>query len=274
MKNKRDYYDVLGVKRDVSEDGLKAAYRKMGKKYHPDTHPDDADADAKMQEINEAYAVLSDVQKRADYDRNGSLPPEHGSARKGSGPFSGGFGGFDGFGGSGSTEINFENFFSGAFGGFSSGAAGGKAKGEPKRGRDVSASVDIGYGEAISGTKKEVSFSFAETCGSCNGTGSLAEEAETCKRCNGTGQERVTTQSAFGKMTKISECPACGGKGKFKAAPCQRCAGSGFVNLNKKILVTIPKGIRSGQAVSVKGMGEPGKQGGPRGNLLVKVFVH
>ncbi|MCL1810269.1 MAG: DnaJ domain-containing protein [Clostridiales bacterium] len=267
MKNKRNYYDVLGVKKDASEAELKSAYRKMGKKYHPDTHPDDAEADAKMQEINEAYSVLSDPQKRADYDSPGYSAPDRSGAQKGGGPFSGGFGGFGEFGGS--ADINFENFFNGAFGGFS----GGKAKGEPKRGRDVSASVGIGHSEAVSGTKKEVSFSFSEICNNCNGTGSAAGEAEICKRCNGTGQERTMTQSAFGKMTKISECPACGGKGKFKAGPCPQCGGKGHISLNKKILVQIPKGIRNGQSVSIKGMGGPGEHGGPRGNLLVKVLV-
>jgi len=268
MKNKRDYYDILGVRRDVGERELKSAYRKLGKQYHPDANPDNADAETKMKEINEAYAVLSDSQKRAEYDQHGHSTGERGGTKKDGAPFTGGF--------DDNSDINFDDIFRGAFGDFyHAGEKKGEKKSEPTRGRDVSISIHIEFDEAISGAKKEVSFNFSETCESCNGTGVMSgtAAADICQRCNGSGQERVTTKSAFGKMTQVRECSVCHGKGKPITEPCSNCYGKGYAERNKKILVKIPKGIKNGQTISISGMGEPGKTGGSRGNLLIKVHV-
>ena len=263
MKNKQDYYHVLGVQRSVGVAELKSAYRKLGKKYHPDTNPDKANADAKMKEINEAYDVLSDPKKRAEYDRNGqTVPGQRGTGKKG-GVVYGGFGSAD--------SINFDDIFTGAFGDH---FAGVKGKNDPKRGRDVSVNIQIEPGEVMSGVEKEVAFGYSETCEACGGTGSTAETAvESCKQCGGSGKERVTTQSAFGKMVQTRACSLCHGRGKDAKGFCLNCSGDGVRKVNKRVLVKIPKGIKNGQSITIAGMGEPGENGGLRGNLLIKVSV-
>jgi molecular chaperone DnaJ len=271
MVKKLDYYVVLGLTKDAQQAKIKSAYRKLVKKYHPDANPDDPNAEDKIKEINEAFEVLSDPQKRADYDNKGHMASGQGKARNDSGPFSGPFS--DPFSGGFNTnaDINFDNLFGKSFRDV---FKEGREKSEPNRGRDVSINIQIAYEEAMKGAKREVSFSFSEACTSCNGSGSMTGTmAGVCKHCNGSGQERVITQSAFGKMTKTQLCPVCQGTGKDMAEACPQCAGSGFIRINKKIMVKIPQGVTNGQTISVRGMGEPGEQGGPRGNLRINVSV-
>jgi len=275
MVNKRDYYEVLGLKKDVSEKELKSAYRKLVKKYHPDANPDDAGAEAKMKEVNEAFAVLSDPQKRADYDQRGHAATEQrGGARRDSGPFSGGFaGGFEGgFGGGfGGGDANYADIFGGGFGEY---FAGNRKKNEPGRGRDIKANLRITYEEAMAGTQKEVTINYAQKCATCNGTGSRSGTAAgICPQCNGTGQERVITQSAFGKMTQTRQCTSCGGTGKDMKEACYTCSGKGYIMTRKTIMVKIPRDTVNGQTITINDMGEPGAREDLRGDLVIKVTV-
>jgi molecular chaperone DnaJ len=259
MGNKRDYYGILGVAKNAGEEQIKAAYRKLVKQYHPDANPDNPEAEEKIKEINEAFEILSDPQKKAEYD----APAMHGGAQQSGGPFSGGFGG--------SPDINFADFFSGSYGDIFNASSRNRA---PNQGRDININVQITPEEARSGTKKEVSFNYSESCAYCNGSGSTSGTAASdCPQCNGTGQEQVITRSGYGKIKQTRVCPLCQGTGKDIKDACPKCCGSGFVKLNKKITVKIPPGIASGQIVSVKGMGAPGEQGSPRGNLQIKVAV-
>ncbi|MCL1976456.1 MAG: DnaJ domain-containing protein [Firmicutes bacterium] len=259
MGNLDNYYEILGIKKDAKEAEVKSAYRKLVKQYHPDANPDNTEAEEKIKEINEAFAVLSDAQKRAEYDKQGHFAYQQ---DKSSGPIFGGFGGGD---------INFANYFGGTFGDI---FGEGRSKSDPKRGRDTTVSIHILANEAALGVDKEVSFDFAEICTSCSGNGlKPGTKADICPHCHGSGQERVITQNAFGKMTQTRECPACRGRGKSASETCPKCFGKGSMKMRKKIMVKIPKGIKNEQAISIKGMGEPGKQGGERGNLLIKVFI-
>jgi len=264
MGNQRDYYDVLGLKRGADEKEIKSVYRKLVKKYHPDANPDDASAREKIREINDAYAVLSDPQKRADYDMHGHSGADRSRTRNDGGPFTGGFG----------SDIDIDDLFTGGFGDY---FRGGTKKGTPGRGRNTSAKVYISWDEAVSGTEKKITVSFSEKCVSCNGAGSKSgqsgQTAGICNQCNGAGQERVVTQSAFGKMTQTRKCPACGGTGKDRRESCLKCSGRGYSKINKNIIVKIPKGFTNGQTVKIRDMGEPGSQDGPRGDLLVEVIV-
>jgi len=262
MRNKRDHYDILGVKRNAEAAELKSVYRKLSKKYHPDVNPGNPEAEAKMREINEAYTVLSDPEKRAEYDRFGHETSAHDGTRKGSGPFSGGF--------DGNSDITFDDLFGSGFANY---AKRKNKKYEPGRGRDVSVNMHIGYYESITGVEKEITISFSEKCGFCGEAGSAAGPAATrCGRCDGTGKERVTVKSGFGKMVQTRPCSLCNGTGKDKEA-CAECFGKGYVKTIKKIKVRVPKGIISGQSVTIDGMGEPGERGGSRGDLVIKVSV-
>jgi len=263
MGSNRDYYDILGLKRGAGENELKAAYRKLVKRYHPDANPDDAGAKEKITEINEAYAVLSDPQKREEYDRHGKAAPGRGQPGRGGGPFSSGFGG--------GADINVDDLFTGGFGDY---FRRGEKRGGPGRGRDISAGVSISFEEAVAGTEKEIKVSFSEQCPSCNATGSRTGDAPgDCAQCNGTGQERVITQSGFGKMTQTRQCPACRGTGKDISESCQKCSGRGYIKTGKRIKVKIPRNTANGQLITIGGMGEPGDRQGTRGDLIVKVTV-
>jgi len=259
MNNKKDYYTILGVARNADAAEIKSSFRKMGKIYHPDANPDDPTAGAKMAEINEAYAVLSNPEKRAEYDRQGYSEPIQGRTRsEGDDIFGGGF--------NFNTNFDFNDVFDKAFG-FSHIKKGGR------RGRDITVTIQIGRDEAVSGTSKDVTFVSLEKCHSCGGTGAAAGSAiEVCSRCNGKGQVRTTVQSAFGKSTKTNICPACHGKGKEIKGQCQKCAGTGKEKQNRQATVRIPNGIRTGQTIKVNEMGESG-EGGIRGDLIVKVMV-
>ena len=264
MGTKRDYYEVLGIKRGADEGEIKSAYRKLVKLYHPDATRDDEGAEDKIKEINEAYDVLSDPQKKADYDQFGHSVPDRGSsARSGGGSSSGGFGG--------SADINIDDMFTGGFGSYF--RSGGK-RNDPERGRNITADVHISYDESKYGTEKELTINYSEKCGSCNGSGSLSGVTPgICSKCNGTGHERTVTQSAFGKMTQTRECTVCRGTGKDMSASCSKCFGRGYLKSSKRIKVKIPRGVVNGHTIRIKDLGEPGQLPGSRGDLIVNVLV-
>ena len=243
MAEKRDYYEVLGVSKGASDDELKKAYRKVAKKYHPDLHPNDKEAEEKFKEVNEAYGVLSDSEKRSRYDQFGhaGVDPNFGAG--------GGGAGFGGFGG------------------------GGRRNG-PIRGRDVRQVVDITFEEAAFGTKKKLSITKQESCLACGGSGAKAGTSPvTCTRCGGTGQVKTQVRTPLGYMTNIGTCPECNGNGKIIKDPCRECRGTGKVRKNSVIEVDIPAGIDNGQTIQISGKGEPGERGGMTGDLLVTVRV-
>ena len=266
MADKRDYYEVLGVSKGASDDEIKKAYRKMAKQYHPDLHPGDAEAEKNFKEVNEAYEVLSDPDKKARYDQYGfaGVDPNYGA---GAGGFGGGFGG--GFSGDfGDLGDIFSSFFGG--GGGSSQAR----RNGPTRGEDLEAQITISFEEAVFGCKKEVVYNRVEKCDDCKGSGAAAGTSpETCSKCGGSGQVRVTQQTMFGVMQTSKACPDCRGTGKFIKTPCQNCRGTGMVRIRKKLDVTIPAGIDDGQQLRLAGQGSEGRNGGPAGNLYVTVHV-
>ncbi|MCR5515570.1 MAG: molecular chaperone DnaJ [Lachnospira sp.] len=261
MADKRDYYEVLGVSRDASEAELKKAYRQLAKKYHPDMHPGDAEAEAKFKEASEAYGVLSDADKRRQYDQFGHAAFENGGA--------GAAGGFD------FDFSDFGDIFGDIFGGMFGGGGGSRRNSNgPRRGADVRMGTRITFAEAVKGTKKQIEVNIKETCSSCNGTGAKkGTSPETCKKCNGRGQVTYQQQSLFGMVQSVRPCPDCGGTGKIIKEKCPDCKGTGYINTKKTIEVTIPAGIDDGQAIRISGKGEPGVNGGPRGDLLVVVSV-
>ena len=271
MAEKRDYYEVLGVDKNADDAAIKKAYRQLAKKYHPDANPGDKEAEAKFKEAGEAYAVLSDAEKRAAYDKYGhaAFDPNSAAGR------ASGFGGYD-FGGMDFSDI-FSDLFGGGFGGFggfSSRSYGGGAS-AARRGADLRAVVRIGFMDAINGCKKEIEINYKETCSSCGGSGAKAGTSpEICPRCGGRGKITVVqNNSFFGQMQTVTTCPDCQGKGKIIKERCPSCRGTGFIQTRKKIEVNIPAGIDDGQAIRLSGMGEPGTNGGPRGDLLVEVAV-
>ena len=263
MDDKRDYYEVLGVAKSASEDEIKKAYRALAKKYHPDANKDDKSAEAKFKEINEAYSVLSDKEKRAQYDQYGhaGVDPNFGAG-----------GGFSGFGGGMDFDLNdiFGSFFGG---GFSSGRS-GRASNAPTRGDDIGARVFISFEEAAFGCKKEISFERTEKCASCGGSGAKkGSKPETCPTCGGSGQVRVNQRTPFGVMQSVRTCDACGGKGKLIKDPCPDCRGNGYVRRKKTLEVSIPAGIDDGQRISLTGQGSAGANNGPSGDLILLVSV-
>ncbi|MCJ7855483.1 molecular chaperone DnaJ [Lachnospiraceae bacterium NSJ-143] len=268
MAEKRDYYEVLGIDKNASENDIKRAYRKMAKKYHPDNNPGDKKAEEMMKEVNEAYEVLSDPEKKSAYDQFGHAAFEQGGAG------AGGFGGFGGFG-SGGMEFDMGDIFGSMFGGGFSGFGGGSSrKNGPQRGSDVSVNIQISFEEAIFGCKKEIQINVTDKCDTCGGSGAKpGTGTETCHKCNGTGQERVVQNSIFGQMATIRTCSACHGTGKIIKEPCQSCHGTGKVRKSKKIEVNIPKGIDNGQTIRIAGMGETGTNGGSYGDLMVTVYI-
>ena len=260
MADKRDYYEVLGVPRDADEAALKKAYRQLAKKYHPDINPGDKEAEAKFKEASEAYAVLSDPEKRRQYDQFGHAAFDGGA---------GGAGGFD-FNNMGDMGDIFGDIFGDLFGGGSR----RRASNGPMQGANVRASVRITFEEAFKGVDKELDLNLKEECETCHGTGAKpGTEATTCPKCGGKGQVVYTQQSLFGMVRNVTTCPDCNGTGKIIKDKCPDCYGSGYITKRKKIQVSIPAGIDSGQSVRIRGKGEPGINGGPRGDLLVEVIV-
>ncbi len=269
MADKRDYYEVLGVSKTASDDELKKAFRKLAKQYHPDLHPDDKEAEAKFKEVNEAYEVLSDKDKRAKYDQFGfaGVDPNYGTGQGGYGGYGSYSGG--GFGGFGDMGDIFESFFGGGFGGSSRSNANA-----PKRGQDIRINATISFMEACNGVKKSVRFTHYEKCADCGGSGAKAgTHSETCPDCGGSGTVRVNQRTPLGVFQTTKTCDRCGGKGKIIKEVCQSCQGQGRVRktLNKEI--EIPAGIDDGQTLKVTGAGDCGINGGQNGDLNVRISV-
>ena len=263
-ENKRDYYEVLGVDKNASAEEIKKAYRKLAMKYHPDQNPGDKSAEEKFKEVNEAYEVLSDADKKSRYDQFGfaGVDPNYGAGGAG-------FDGFSGFGGFGDI---FSDLFGGGFGGFGGGSS--SRANAPRQGENVSGQVTITFEEAARGCQKEVTIGRIEDCKSCHGSGAKAgTQPQTCPVCHGTGTVRTTRQTAFGTFAQTAACSKCGGKGKSIQEPCPTCRGKGKVRVNKKITVKIPAGIDNGQAVRVRGEGCSGTNGGPSGDAIISVTV-
>ncbi len=263
-ETKRDYYEVLGVPKNADEAALKKAYRVLAKKYHPDSNPGDAEAERKFKEASEAYSVLSDPEKRRKYDQFG-----HAAFEGGAGGGAGGFGGFD-FNGADMGDI-FGDIFGDFFGG---GRSRGSQYNGPMRGANVRAAVRISFEEAVFGCEKEIEINYKEECSTCHGTGAKpGTSPETCRKCGGKGKIIYTQQSIFGQVQNVQTCPDCGGKGKVIKEKCSDCYGTGYITRKKKFKVTIPAGIDNGQSVRCAGGGEPGANGGERGDLLVEAVV-
>ena len=259
-ETKRDYYEVLGVDRNADDAALKKAYRALAKKYHPDMNPGDKEAEKKFKEASEAYAVLSDAEKRRQYDQFG-----HAAFEGGAGGAGGGFGGFD-FNGA-----DFGDIFGDLFGG---GRRGGRAGNGPMQGANIRKGVRITFEEAVFGCEKELEVVIKDPCTTCNGTGAKpGTSPATCPKCGGKGQVVYTSQSFFGTVQNVQTCPDCHGTGKIIKEKCSDCAGTGYVASKKTIQVSIPAGIDNGQSIRIRGKGEPGTNGGPRGDLLVEVTV-
>lgn len=263
MAEKRDYYEVLGVEKSASASEIKKAYYKLAKQYHPDVNPGDAEAEKKFKEINEAYAILSDEDKKAKYDQYGHAAFENGGA-------GGGYGaGFEGF--------DFGDIFSSFFGGdsgFGGGFGGGNRRNAPMRGEDIYARVTLTFEEAVRGCKKDISFGRVQKCADCGGSGAKkGTTVETCKKCGGSGQMRVQQRTAFGMMQTMRTCDDCRGSGKIIKEPCTNCRGTGYVKISKTISVSIPAGIDNGQNISIAGQGNEGRNGGPAGDLIIAVTV-
>ena len=262
-EQKRDYYEVLGVDKNADDAALKKAYRALAKKYHPDMNPGDKEAEKKFKEASEAYAVLSDPEKRRQYDQFGHAAFDGGAGG------AGGFGGFD-FNGADFGDI-FGDIFGDLFGG-RRGSAG--ARSGPMKGANLRTSVRITFEEAVFGTEKEIELTVKEECKTCHGTGAKpGTSPETCPKCGSKGQVVFTQQSFFGTVRNVQACPDCGGTGKIIKEKCTDCHGSGFVPMKKRFAVTIPAGIDNGQCKRLAGQGEPGINGGPRGDVLVEVIV-
>lgn len=260
MAEKRDYYEVLGLQKGASDDEIKRAFRKLAMKYHPDRNPDNKEAEEKFKEVNEAYGILSDSEKKEKYDRFGHAGVDPNA----------GFGGGGGFSGFGGFEDIFD-MFSGAFGGrggFSS------QRSSVRRGADIQKNVTIDFEEAAFGVKKEIEITKDVQCQACSGTGAKAgTEKRTCQRCGGSGQIHVTRQTPFGAFQSSSQCPECNGTGEIIETPCPECRGRGKVRKTVKLSVSIPAGVDNDSVITLRGQGEAGENGGPTGDLYIVVRV-
>ena len=274
MAGKRDYYEVLGVNKNATDDELKKAYRKLAKKYHPDANPDNKkEAEAKFKEVNEAYETLSDPQKRKMYDQFGPDGPQ--GFNGAGGPFGGGNGyysytssGFDGFSDFGDLGDIFSSFFGGGFGGRSN----TRKQNGPRKGADLNLYIDITFEQAFLGVEKEIAITRDEECSVCHGTGAKPGTSVTkCPTCNGTGQIRQVQNTILGQMQTTRTCTNCHGTGEVIKEPCDNCRGKGTVRKQPKIKVKIPAGIDDGQTVVLRGEGEPGQKAGPKGDLYITV---
>jgi len=262
MADKQDYYETLGISKGANDDEIKKAYRQMAKKYHPDMNPGNKEAEQKFKDVNEAYEVLSDADKRAKYDQYGHAAFDPSSGFGGGG----GFGGFD-------FDMGdiFSSFFGGGFGG---GSRSGSRANAPQAGDDIGVRVILSFEEAAFGCKKEVSFARVQKCDDCSGTGAKkGTSAEKCTKCGGRGTVTVQQRTAFGMMQSTKACPDCNGTGKIIKTPCENCRGKGYVKINKKLEVTIPAGIDDGQRIILRGQGSAGRNGGRAGDLVIEVRV-
>lgn len=260
-EQKRDYYEVLGVSKTADDAEIKKAYRTLAKKYHPDANPGDAEAEKKFKEASEAYAILSDAEKRKTYDQFGHAAFEQGGA--------GGYGGGFDFG-----SMDFTDMFGDIFGDLFGGGRSRRANNGPMKGANVRVGVRISFEEAVFGCEKEIEVNLKEECKTCGATGAKpGTSKEKCTKCDGKGQVIFTSQSLFGMVRNVQTCPDCQGSGQIIKEKCSDCHGTGYISRRKKLSVTIPAGIDAGQSVRMREQGEPGVNGGPRGDLLVEVSV-
>ena len=268
-EERRDLYEVLGVSKGASDDEIKKAYRKLVKKYHPDLNPGDKSAEEAMKEVNAAYEILSDPEKKARYDQFGhaGIDPTYGAGQQG------GFSGFD----AGDIDLGdiFGSFFGGGFGGFGGSAYGQtRTRSGPQRGRDVEINIEISFEEAVFGCEKTISLNRSEVCPDCGGTGAKkGTQPETCPVCHGTGQVRTTQRTAFGVFQSAGPCAHCHGTGKIIKEPCASCGGTGQIKKKRRITVKVPAGIDNGQTITLRGQGHAGKAGGESGDMYVTVSV-
>ena len=258
MAEKRDYYEVLGVSKTATDAEIKKAFRQQAKKYHPDSHPGDKECEEKFKEAQEAYAVLSDAEKRRQYDQFGHAA-------------------FDGTGGAGGFDfsgMDMGDIFGDIFGDFFGGGRSNARRNGPAKGANIRLSIRISFEEAVFGCTKELEFNYKETCSTCNGNGAKpGTTPETCSQCQGSGKIVRQRQSLFGVVQDVSTCPSCGGSGKVVKEKCPVCHGTGYNTKKVRKNVEIPAGIDNGQCVRIRDYGEPGINGGPRGDLLVEVIV-
>ncbi len=264
----KDYYEVLGVDKNASQDEIKKAFRKKARQYHPDLNRDNPkEAEAKFKECNEAYEVLSDEQKRATYDQYGPDAFANGGAGAGGFGGQGGFGGFGGFGGQGAFE-GFGDIFDTFFGG------GGRRQQGPQKGADLRQDLTISFEDAAFGKTVSINLTRHDTCDHCQGSGAEpGSKVDTCPKCHGSGQEAVVQNTPFGRMQTVRTCSTCHGTGKKIEKPCSKCHGSGQTIVTRKIEVKVPAGIDSGSRLRVANEGEPGELGGPKGDLYVYIYV-
>ena len=258
MADKRDYYEVLGVSKTADDAEIKKAFRQQAKKYHPDSHPGDKECEEKFKEAQEAYAVLSDPDKRRQYDQFGHAAFEGGA----------GGGGFD------FSGMDMGDIFGDIFGDFFGGGSRRSSNNGPQKGANIRLSVRISFEEAVFGCTKELEFTYKETCSTCGGNGAKpGTNPETCSKCGGKGKVVYSQQSLFGMVQNVQTCPECQGSGKVVKEKCTNCRGTGYVSKKIKKTIDIPAGIDNGQCVRIRDYGEPGKNGGPRGDVLVEVIV-
>ncbi len=257
MAIKRDYYEILGVPRDASDEDIKRAFRKAAQRHHPDVDTSDG-AEERFKELNEAYRILSDRQRRTAYDMFGHAGVDGASTA----------GGFEGFGGGfGPFGDIFDAFFGGS-------PAGTRQRRRVVAGADLRYDLTIDFAEAVAGVTKEITFPTLVTCEVCEGSGGEpGTEPERCPECNGTGERRRVSQTILGQMVNITACPRCGGEGRIISTPCHNCSGEGRIRQERRLVVTVPAGIDSGQRIALEGQGEAGPRGGPSGDLYVQVTV-
>lgn len=258
-QNKRDYYEVLGLSKSASDDEIKKAYRKLAKEHHPDLHPNDKGAEARFKEVNEAYEILSDKDKKERYDQYGhaGVDPNFGAGQ--------------GFGDFGDMGFDLGSIFESFFGG---GMGGSRSRTAPQKGENIRVNLTLSFEEAAFGCEKEIPVGRIEDCTECSGTGAQpGTTPEVCSQCNGTGTIRTQQRTVLGMMSSTSPCPKCSGTGKIIHSPCNTCKGKGKVKRQKTVKVKIPAGIDNGQAISMRGQGHVGLNGGPPGDLYVAVNI-
>lgn len=257
---KKDYYEILGLQKGASDDEIKKAFRKMALKYHPDRNQGSKESEEKFKEINEAYQVLSDPEKKAQYD-------QYGTTDFNGGGFEGGFD-FSDFGGFGGFGDIFDSFFGGGFSGS------GRRRNGPERGADLEYSLNLTFEEAVFGVEKEISITRSEGCEKCGGSGAKAgSHPQTCDKCGGTGQVRTQRNTPLGSFVSMSACDKCAGKGTIITDPCPECKGKGSVRKQRKIKINVPAGVDTGNIIPIRGQGEHGKNGGPTGDLYINLRV-